>query len=82
MSDPKRKISATDDARTENTVRHKYRVLNDLEKQLMDVVKDKGADLLEAINAVAVKPSAGRECAIARTKAEEAVMWAVKGLTK
>lgn len=75
-------IEATDDARTDNTLRHKYRVLTDLEKQLMDEVKDRGEALLEAIQAVSAKDSAGRECAIARTKTEEAVMWAVKGLTK
>lgn len=75
-------IKATDDARTDNTVRHKYRVLTDLEKQLMDEVKDRGQALLDAIQAFEEMGSAGRECAIARTKTEEAVMWAVKGLTK
>lgn len=75
-------IEATDNARTDNTLRHEYRVLTDLEKQLMDEVKDRGEALLEAIQAVSAKGSAGRECAIARTKTEEAVMWAVKGLTK
>lgn len=75
-------IKDTDDTRTDNTLRHKYRVLTDVEKQLMDTIKDRGEALLEAIRAVGAKDSAGRECAIARTKTEEAVMWAVKGVTK
>ena len=77
-------IDSTDDARTDNAVRHKYRILTDLEKELMATVKDRGEALLEAIQAVLASPetAATRECSIARTKTEEAVMWAVKGLTR
>lgn len=75
-------IESIDDARTDNTMRHKYRVLTDVEKMLMDEIKDRGELLLESIKALGAKEGVGRECAIARTKTEEAVMWAVKGLTK
>ncbi len=75
-------MKSTDDARTTNAVRHEYRVLSNVEKLLMAEVKDRGLALLEAIDAISAKGSAGRECALAKTKTEEAVMWAVKGLTK
>jgi hypothetical protein len=58
-------------------VRHQYRVLSDEEKQLVSHVKDLGQallDYLEAFNS--------RENSIAKTKVEEAIMWAVRGITK
>jgi hypothetical protein len=61
----------------ENAARHAYRVLTDEEKKLMVEVKDLGQALLEKINGIGVS----RELSIARTKAEEAVMWAVKHIT-
>jgi hypothetical protein len=78
-------VSSAGDDRTANNsdaVRHNYRVLSDAEKAAMTAIKDLGAELLELINGVAEEnPNAGRACALARTKTEEAVMWAVKGLT-
>ena len=60
-----------------NTVRHQYKVLNDVEKAQMLAVNDKGLEFLEILNAY--QPS--REMSLAKTKIEEAVMWAVKGIT-
>lgn len=59
---------------------HKYvdsTVLSEDEKAAMAAVKDKGAELLDLIEA----QGASRELSIARTKTEEAVMWAVKHIT-
>ena len=69
--------SASNDRIANNAVRHQYRVLTDREKQLMVEIKDLGAALLTKIAEV----GATRETAIARTKTEEAVTWAVKSLT-
>lgn len=74
-------VSSAGDARvtnnSPNAMRHNYRVLSDDEKAKMVSVKDKGQELLDLINSL----GAGREYSIAKTKIEEAVMWAVKGLT-
>ncbi|MET4128395.1 hypothetical protein [Roseovarius sp. MBR-6] len=70
-------IPSTDDARVANSpVRHAYRVLSEAEKAQMAAIKDLGEAFLDAL-----APHQGREFAIARTKIEEAVMWAVKGIT-
>jgi hypothetical protein len=72
-------FSSTSDARTVNNVmRHEYRVLSDAEKATMQSIKDKGAELHALIS------SAGqsREVSLALTRVEEAVMWAVKHVTK
>lgn len=74
-------VSSSSDARTvnnsSNAMRHNYRVLSDDEKATMTQLKDKGQELLDLIAA----QGAGRELSIARTKTEEAVMWAVKAIT-
>lgn len=69
--------SASDQRTVNNTVRHQYRVLTDEEKAQMTALKDKGAEFLALIE----KCGQGREYSLAKTKVEEAVMWAVKGLT-
>ena len=70
-------IKSTDDARATNSpVRHNYRKLSDIEKARMTAIKDMGQAFLDEIAF-----DQGREFAIARTKMEEAVMWAVKGIT-
>jgi hypothetical protein len=61
-----------------NAVRHQYRVLTDDEKYGMVNLKDIGVGL---INAIKLHVPPGREASLAITKVEEAVMWAVKGLT-
>lgn len=72
------KIESTDDARTLNNVmRHKYRVLTDDEKAAMSTFKDQGLTFIESCDAL----GSSRELALAKTKMEEAVMWAVKHLT-
>lgn len=61
-----------------NTVRHQYKVLNEEEKAQMLAIKDKGLEFLNLIEAM----PASREMSLAKTKIEEAVMWAVKSITK
>jgi DNA-directed RNA polymerase subunit RPC12/RpoP len=61
-----------------NTVRHNYRVLSDAEKASMVALKDKGLEFIELCNAA----GKSREMSLAITKAEEAVMWAVKHITQ
>lgn len=69
--------SADDDRTANNVVRHTYRVLNDAEKAQMVAIKDKGAEFLTLIDGI----GGSRELSLARTKIEEAVMWAVKHIT-
>lgn len=72
-------VDSAGDARTaNNAVRHEYRVLNPAEKAAMLALKDKGAEFI----ALCQGQGASRELAIAITKIEEAVMWAVKHVTK
>lgn len=72
-------LKSTDDARTtSNAVRHQYKILNDEEKAQMLQIKDKG---LEFLNLIETMPTS-REMSLAKTKIEEAVMWAVKSITK
>jgi hypothetical protein len=70
--------SSSDERTVNNTVRHQYRVLTDEEKASMISLKDWGAGFIADIRN---KVPAGREASLAATKVEEAVMWAVKGLT-
>jgi hypothetical protein len=70
---------STSDDRTVNSVmRQKYRVLSEDEKVHMQVVKDVGQELHEVISNL----GDSRELSIAKTRVEEAVMWAVKHITK
>jgi hypothetical protein len=72
-------VDSTSDERTvNNTMRHAYRVLSDAEKANMQSIKDMGLqfhDLVEGLGQ-------GRELSLAKTKIEEAVMWAVKHITR
>lgn len=61
-----------------NVMRHEYRVLTNVEKQQMQAIKDKGLELFELIQSI----GASRELSLALTNTEQAVMWAVKHLTK
>jgi hypothetical protein len=70
--------STSDERVANNTMRHQYRVLSEEEKAHMLRIKDDGARLLSSITD-GVRPS--RERSLAITKVEEAVMWAIKGLT-
>lgn len=72
-------VKSESDARVvNNAVRHQYRVLSDGEKASMLEVKDLGAQFLT----VCEQLGESRELSIAKTKIEEAVMWAVKHITK
>lgn len=72
-------VDSTSDERTVNNVmRHQYRVLTDAEKAQMQAIKDKGLELHNMIEGI----GASRELSLAKTKTEEAVMWAVKHLTR
>jgi hypothetical protein len=74
-----RHVNSTSDERVVNNVmRHEYRVLSDEEKEMMKKIKDKGLDFVNYCDAIG--PS--RELSLAKTKIEEAVMWAVKHITK
>ena len=70
--------SESDDRTANNAVRHAYRVLSDAEKQQMVDLKDMGA----AFIAKCQELGHSRELALAITNAEQAVMWAVKHVTK
>lgn len=74
-------VNAASDDRTvnnsANAMRHNYRVLTAEEKAVMTAFKDKGQELLDLIAA----QGGSRELSIARTKTEEAIMWAVKHVT-
>lgn len=79
MANPNNTIPSTSDQRVaNNAVRHQYRVLSESEKASMLAVKDAGLAFLEVLEAHCTP---GRETSLARTKAEECVMWAVKGIT-
>jgi hypothetical protein len=81
--------SASDDRTANNAVRHQYRVLNENEKHAMLRIKDSGAAFLSVLDdlesgelPLSTTAKIGREFALARTKVQEAVMWAVNGITK
>lgn len=74
-----RNVNSTSDERTVNNVmRHEYRKLTDDEKTNMQAIKDMGLIFYEAID----KIGSSRELSLAKTKVEEAVMWAVKHITQ
>lgn len=72
-------VPSTSDARVvNNTMRHQYRVLSDEEKTRMQRIKDMGAEFVSYLEQF----PRDRESSLAIIKIEEAVMWAVKGITK
>lgn len=72
------KIESVSDERTVNNVmRHRYRVLDEAEKLNMTKVKDLGLEFHELVESIGTS----RELSLAKTKIEEAVMWAVKHIT-
>jgi hypothetical protein len=71
-------VDSTSDERTvNNTMRHQYRVLDDAEKANMSKIKDMGLEFHEFVAGM----GNSREVSLAKTKIEEAVMWAVKHVT-
>ena len=69
--------SASDDRTANNAVRHTYRVLSDSEKAQMVALKDLGAAFIAKCDEI----GGSRELSLAKTNAEQAVMWAVKHVT-
>jgi hypothetical protein len=71
-------VGCTSDDRTvNNTMRHQYRVLSEDEKKQMIAIKDKGLEF----HTMVANMGNSRELSLAKTKIEEAVMWAVKHIT-
>lgn len=71
-------VSSTSDERTvNNTMRHQYKILSDAEKANMSQVKDMGLAFHDFVAGL----GNSRELSLAKTKIEEAVMWAVKHIT-
>lgn len=72
-------MDSTSDRRVaNNVVRHEYRVLSDAEKEQMRLLKDIGLAFIEACD----ETGQSRELSLAKTNAEQAVMWAVKHVTR
>ena len=75
-------IDSTSDDRVQNNVmRHEYKVLSENEKIDMQAIKDAGLDFYRHIETIESHSSTSRELSLAKTKIEEAVMWAVKHIT-
>lgn len=70
--------SESNERTVNNTMRHQYKVLSDAEKAQMLAIKDLGLEFLTLIETM----TTSREMSLAKTKIEEAVMWAVKSITK
>lgn len=71
-------VESASDVRTiNNTMRHAYRVLTDAEKANMQAIKDHGLAFHDFVAGM----GNSREISLAKTKIEEAVMWAVKHIT-
>jgi hypothetical protein len=70
--------SESDERTVNNTFRHEYRILSEEEKTQMLRVKDMGLALWQICDEI----GNSRELSLAKTKIEEAVMWAVKHITK
>jgi hypothetical protein len=81
-------VPSTSDQRVVNNVmRHNYRVLSDLEKERMQDIKDVGLTFIQQLHLIGGTNAGGdrlasRELSLAATKIEEAVMWAVKHITR
>lgn len=78
MPEEKMVSSSSDERTVNNTFRSQYRVLDEDEKLLMDAIKEAAGDLEKLIQQVGTM----RETSLAITNLEQAVFWAVKGLTK
>ena len=75
----KETMDGASDARTENDrMRHQYRRLTDMEKATVDLLKDLGREFANECDST----GQSRELSLAKTKMEEAVMWAVKHVTR
>lgn len=81
-------VDSTSDERVFNNVmRHEYRKLSTDEQAQMKALKDRGLDFVHLLHGIGNTDPAGdrqasRELSLAQTKIEEAVMWAVKHITR
>lgn len=72
-------MKSTDDNKAINNVmRHEYGPLTDTEMAKIQAVKDKGLEMFDLVKNLGTS----RELSIAQEKIEEAVMWAVKDITR
>lgn len=69
--------STSDERVVNNVMRHEYKVLSELEKEQMRVIKDVGLVMWNNIHSI----GSSRELSLAKTAIEESVMWAVKHIT-
>jgi len=58
------------------------RELNDYERAAMRAVKVLGQGLIDTLADMGTRSGSSRELSLAKTRAEEAVMWAVKHITR
>lgn len=81
-------IDSTSDARTvNNSTKQNYRILTDAEKRQVDTVKQRGAELISFLHEVGGTDPEGdrmasRDLSLAQTHLEDAVMRAVRHITK
>ena len=61
--------------------RKKYRELSEDEKLRLESVKSQAENLWLAFDQAATAGAGNREMALAKTKLEEAIMWATKAIT-
>ncbi|KPL56171.1 hypothetical protein ABB55_27660 [Prosthecomicrobium hirschii] len=69
--------SSSDERTVNNVMRHAYRALSEPEKATMQKIKDDGLAFHDFLASL----GNSREISVAKTKIEEAVMWAVKHVT-
>jgi hypothetical protein len=79
--------SSSDDRTANNAVRHQYRQLSELEKAQMVEIKDMGAAFIAKLHEIgatdpAADRQASRDLSLAQTHIEDAVMRAVRHITK
>lgn len=69
------------DGKLADPMRQNYRELSEEEKAQVKDIKEIGAQFLSQLTSVERIRGPGRELSIARTKIEEATMWATKFIT-
>ena len=76
-------VDSTSDKRTVNNVmRREYKVLSDNDKIDMKHIKDLGLEMHDYLEGLQQETEQSKELEIAKQKIEEAVMWAVKHITR
>ena len=70
-------MNSSENEASEDVVRHVYQQLTDDQKEQVRRVKDAGQKLIQILG----EQGESRELSLAKTKAEESVMWATKHIT-